>query len=28
MAEIVLSKGMIAIIDDEDFDFLNKFKWT
>jgi hypothetical protein len=27
MKEIILSKGMVALVDDEDFDELNKFKW-
>ena len=28
LAEIPLSQGKIAIVDDEDFDFLNKWKWS
>lgn len=27
MKEIILSNGMIAIVDDEDFEELNKYKW-
>ena len=27
MKEILLSKGYVAIVDDEDFDFLNQWKW-
>lgn len=27
MKEIVLSKGIVAFVDDEDFESLNKFKW-
>lgn len=25
--EIILTKGMVAIVDDEDFDYLNNWKW-
>lgn len=28
MKEIILTKGFVAIVDDEDFEFLNEFKWT
>lgn len=28
MKELVLTKGYIAIVDDEDYDALSKFKWT
>jgi hypothetical protein len=27
MKEIPLSQGMVALVDDEDFEFLNQFKW-
>jgi hypothetical protein len=27
MKEIPLTKGMVALVDDEDFDFLNQWKW-
>ena len=27
MKEITLTQGQIAIVDDEDFEFLNQFKW-
>lgn len=27
MKEIVLSQNQVTIVDDEDFDFLNKYKW-
>ena len=27
MKEIPLTKGLVAIVDDEDYDFINQFKW-
>jgi len=27
MKEIILNKGMVAIVDDEDYDRINKYKW-
>ena len=27
MKEIILTQGKVALVDDEDFDFINQFKW-